>query len=110
MVFANDRISLPISDAVLGIHNRWTFFNADPVLYLASAIGCAIPFPSFLLCPPQMRVQIAARSFVRQDMLIDGFVTDTNLMFFCQTPGNLLWTEIQPQKRFNLFFNRFCKA
>ena len=89
MAFADDRIALPVANALAGMHHRGPLLNGDLIGDSSTATIGAIAFPSLLLAA-QQAIQIASSPFVLVDMLLDPLMTDRQPVFTVQPTSDLL--------------------
>ena len=94
--FSDNGIYFPVAQTLSAVDNGWTFFDAAAIRQFASSIVLSVAFAAFLLAT-QMPIQITTCLFVLQNILIDPFMTEANLLLLFQSARDLFRTPILSQ-------------
>ena len=93
MSFSNNRIYLPITLTLASINDSRPLIYGHTVRQLSTPIIASITLPALRLAT-QVPVEISSSVFIRQDVLVDPFVADTDALGLLEPAGNLLRAPI----------------
>src|SRR6266545_1812252 len=97
VVFSEHSIYFPVTQALSGVDKGGTLFDRVAIEQFAPSIVRAIPFPSLLLAT-QMLGQVTTSLLISQNMLVDPFMTNANLLLLFQSARDLFRAPLLSQQ------------
>src|SRR5689334_14916161 len=101
MRFADDGVGFPVAEAGFFFDHRRALVNAFAVRDLPAPVAAAVTFAAFFAAA-EVGVEVAARSFIGIDVLINALRGNAGKVVCFAVAGDLSGRPLQAQQRFDL--------